>query len=138
MFGPFSYYSVLAYPSALGAIVCSRVLTDKVIYYYAHGLSTIAIQVSILRGDFYIFKLIRNYRAIATAVLMTFNALMLHGMRECKNEKYFWIVQPIKSKEVYNQVNEKSPFMDYCSPEIRSELKQCDHQNSCDSYIRKV
>lgn len=41
VFGTFSYYSVLAYPSALGAIVCSRVLTDQVIYYYAHGLSTI-------------------------------------------------------------------------------------------------
>lgn len=65
--------------------------------------------------------------------------LMLNGMRECKNGKFFWIVQPLKPKDVYNQINEKSHFMDYyCSPAIKSDVKRCDHKDCCDSFIFKV
>lgn len=39
--GQFSYFSVLAYPGALGAAICASVLAERVIYSYAHGLSTI-------------------------------------------------------------------------------------------------
>lgn len=39
--GRFSYFSVLAYPGALGAAICASVLAERVIYSYAHGLSTI-------------------------------------------------------------------------------------------------
>lgn len=97
-----------------------------------------AIEVSINRGDFCIFKWIRNYRAVATVVFMTLNALMLHGMRDCRAAKIYWLVRPLRPKPAYHETYESSPFMNRCSPAVRSELKICDHEHSCDSYIVKV
>lgn len=71
VFGPFSYFSVLAYPGGLGAAVCASVLAERVIYTYAHGLSTIVSEMnSILQkslkigGVVYIFRH-SKYRSIA-------------------------------------------------------------------------
>lgn len=41
--GRFNYFTVLGFPSALGAAVSSIVLAERVAYHYAHGLSTIVI-----------------------------------------------------------------------------------------------
>lgn len=39
--GRFNYYTVLGVPSACGAALSSTVLAERVVYHYAHGLSTI-------------------------------------------------------------------------------------------------
>lgn len=46
MLGRFHYFTVLGVPSALGAAVSSTVLADRVVYHYAHGLSTIVSHIN--------------------------------------------------------------------------------------------
>lgn len=41
LLGRFNYFTVLGFPSALGAAVSSLVLAERAVYHYAHGLSTI-------------------------------------------------------------------------------------------------
>lgn len=41
IFGYFNYYTVLGVPAGLGAFITSWALTERAVYHYAHGLSTI-------------------------------------------------------------------------------------------------
>lgn len=160
MFGYFSYFSVLAYPGGVGAAICASVLAERVIYTYAHGLSTIvrlmqiicaklilfifilvhsqAFEISINRGDFYIFKKLRNYRVAITLAFMLLNMVLLHGLRENKSGGFYWLIQPLKRKNEYHDIYEVSPIMDRLTPAVRSQLKLCEHNKSCDSYILEV
>lgn len=94
--------------------------------------------MSILRGDLYVFKILRNSRVALTIAFMILNAILMHGLRENRNGSSYWITQPLKQKEQYHEFYESSPIMDKLSPIVRSQIKCCAHKNSCDSFIIEV
>ncbi|XP_055324797.1 uncharacterized protein LOC129579144 [Sitodiplosis mosellana] len=135
LFGCFYYPTVLAVPSGLGAFISSWVLAERANYHYAHGLSTVAFQVSLLRGDFYIFRILRNSRWAITIAFMLLNATLMHGLRENRSGRFYWLTQPLKPKTDYHEFYEESQYMDKLSPIVRSQIKCCAHEMNCDSYI---
>lgn len=94
--------------------------------------------MSILRGDFGIFKLLRNSRLAITFAFMILNAILMHGLRENRTGNFYWITQPSKPKEEYHEFYETSPVMDKLSPIVRSQIKCCAHKDDCDSFIMQV
>ncbi|XP_031619734.1 uncharacterized protein LOC116338535 [Contarinia nasturtii] len=133
--GVFYYYTVLAVPAGLGAFISSWIISERAKHHYAHGLSTVAFQVSITRGDFYIFKLLRNSRLAITIAFMALNATLMHGLRENHTGRFYWLTQPLKSKTEYHEFYEESAVMDKISPIVRSQIKCCAHEDSCDTFI---
>lgn len=163
--GRFNFFTVLGIPSALGAAMSSIVLAERAVYHYAHGLSTIvsnfetfnlskwimmeesiktnllhlqAFQVSLLRGDFYILKILRNSRLAITLAFMILNAILMHGLRENQTSRFYWITQPLKPKIDFHEFYEASPIMDQISEIVRSQIKCCAHADNCDSFIYEV
>lgn len=94
--------------------------------------------MSLLRGDFYILKILRNSRLALTIAFMLLNTMLMHGLRENRTNRSYWIVQPQKSKSDYHEFYEVSPIMDQMSNIVRSQIKCCAHDNNCDSFIWEV
>lgn len=62
----------------------------------------------------------------------------MHGLRENKTGRFYWLTQPLKRKVDYHEIYEVSPIMDHLAPVVRSQIKCCEHENNCDSYILGV
>lgn len=69
---------------------------------------------------------------------MLLNATLMHGLRENRNGRFFWLTQPLKQKTDYHAFYEESPLMDKVSPVVHSQIKCCAHEMDCDSYIYEV
>lgn len=69
---------------------------------------------------------------------MILNTILMHGLRENKTGRFYWITQPLKRKVNYHEFYEISPIMDHVSPVVRSQIKCCEHEHNCDSYIIDV
>lgn len=69
---------------------------------------------------------------------MCLNILLLHGLRANKNGGFYWLIQPVKRKADYHEFYETSPIMDRLMPIVPSQIKCCEHKNSCDSHIIEV
>lgn len=94
--------------------------------------------MSLLRGDFYILKILRNSLLALTIAFMLMNTMLMHGLRENQTNRSYWIVQPQKPKSDYHEFYEASPIMDQMSNIVRSQIKCCAHDNNCDSFIWEV
>lgn len=81
---------------------------------------------------------LRNARFAMSVVFMVLNAILMHGLRKTETGHFFWITQPLKPKSNYTELYEASPTMDYIAPVVRSQLKGCDHEHNCDTYIMEV
>lgn len=64
--------------------------------------------------------------------------MLMHGLRENQGGRFYWLTQPAKPKTDYHTFYEESPVMDYLSPIVRSQIKCCAHEKSCDSFIFEV
>lgn len=62
----------------------------------------------------------------------------MHGLREYRCGRFYWITQPEKLKTDYHEFYEVSPIMDPLTNVVRSQIKCCAHKDSCDSYILQV
>lgn len=80
----------------------------------------------------------RDARLALTFAFMAVNGMLMHGLRRTENGHFFWITQPLKCKSVYEKFYEASPTMDRIAPVARSQIKGCDHEHNCDSYIMEV
>lgn len=69
---------------------------------------------------------------------MLFNTILMHGLRENRGGRFYWLTQPAKQKTDYHGFYEESPVMDNLSPIVRSQIKCCAHDGSCDSFIYQV
>lgn len=69
---------------------------------------------------------------------MILNTILMHGLRENKTGRFYWLTQPLKRKVDYHEFYEISPIMDHLAPVVRSQIKCCEHENNCDSYILGV
>lgn len=69
---------------------------------------------------------------------MILNAILMHGLRENRTSRFYWITQPLKPKTDYHEFYETSPTMDQMSEIVRSQIKCCAHENNCDSFIMEV
>lgn len=94
--------------------------------------------MSLLRGDFYFLRILRNSRLALSSAFMLLNAVLMHGLRENRTNRSYWITQPQKPKSDYHEFYEVSPVMDQLSNIVRSQIKCCTHENNCDSFIWKV
>lgn len=94
--------------------------------------------MSLLRGDFYILRILRNSRLALTFAFMLLNTILMHGLRENRTNRSYWIAQPQKPKSEYHEFYEASPIMDRVSNIVRSQIKCCAHENNCDSFIWEV
>lgn len=64
--------------------------------------------------------------------------MLMHGLRRTQNGHFYWITHPLKCKLNYNEFYESSPAMDRIAPVTRSQIKGCDHEHNCDTYIMEV
>lgn len=69
---------------------------------------------------------------------MILNATLMHGLRENRTSRFYWLTQPLKTKTDYHAFYEESPVMDKLSPVVRSQIKCCAHEQSCDTFIFEV
>lgn len=77
----------------------------------------------------------RNSRLAITIAFIFMNAALMHGLRENQTGRFYWLTQPLKSKTEYHAFYEESPVMDKISPIVRSQIKCCAHEDSCDTFI---
>lgn len=117
--GRLTYATVLAFPTATGAILCSLILPDDVVHTYAHGLSSICAEVLLKGSDFFILKYMRRSKIAYTVAMMGLNALLLHGLRENVDGGFYWLIQPSK-------------------PKCETREKFCAHDDECIAYIWEV
>lgn len=136
--GRFNYLTVLPIPGGLGAVICTLVLPLKVVDHYAHGLSSIAAEISLSRGDFYIFKWMKESRGLFTFAFMVVNGLLLHGLRENNDNGFYWLIAPNKRRRDEQDIAEDSPIIECLIPHTKSQPKSCPHANSCDYHIIEV
>lgn len=73
-----------------------------------------------------------------TIAFMALNAVLMHGLRENRTGRFYWITQPAKPKTDFHAFYEDSPTMDRLSPIVRSQIKCCAHHGNCDSHILAV
>lgn len=66
---------------------------------------------------------------------MLLNATLMHGLRENRNGRFYWLTQPSKPKTDYHEFYEESPYMDKLSPIVHSQIKCCAHEMNCDAHI---
>lgn len=131
IFGRFHYFTVLALPGSMAAVIGSTILPEPVVHTYAHGMSSVAIEISINRGDFYVLKFVRNSRLLITFIFMVVNALLMHGLRENTDGGFYWLIQPTKNHFDNNE-------------EIDAEQigitkgKTCAHEENCYTHTFQV
>lgn len=66
------------------------------------------------------------------------NTILMHGLRDNRTNRSYWITQPQKPKSDYHEFYEASPVMDQLSNIVRSQIKCCAHEKNCDSFIWEV
>lgn len=71
--------------------------SQKLVEMFAHGLLTMAIQVSIARGDAYVLRFVRDSRRWRTVAFMLVNAVLMQALRE-SNAPNLWILQPARKR----------------------------------------
>lgn len=95
-------------------------------------------EISIRRGDFYIFKILKRSKMAITFFFMILNTLLLHGLRKNKDCGFYWLIQPQSLTVQKEGLNDKSSFFDFLFPRSQKKSKICRHKNSCDSYLIEV
>lgn len=120
--GKITYFNVLALPSATGAAVCSLFLWDDVVHTYAHGLSSICVEVLLKGSDFFLLKCLRTSKYAFTCALMIVNVFLLHGLRANVDGGFYWLIQPLQKRTSHQEKHGQS----------------CDHDGDCISYVSEV
>lgn len=97
LLGRFTFYTVLAVPGTFAASLCSLVASRRLVEMFAHGLFTMAIEVSIARGDAHVLRYVRDAKLWRTLAFMAMNVGLLRAVRQSAGPN-MWFLQPVRTQ----------------------------------------
>lgn len=135
--GRFTFATVLAVPSFCSATVCALLASHRLVAMFAHGLLTLAIEVSVARGDGALLRLVRDSPRWRTAAFMLTNAWLMCELSRSVGRN-LWLLQPVRSGCEGRAVDENNN--DATTPvQINGKLSRCCGkavQTPCSAHIR--